>query len=76
MNEDLLKAAVDKFKEGFTQVIVESKRTGTLSVGVLNLVNDRLTVFTSYPHGNYSSEYIRSEVEEDFIIHDYNNWSV
>ena len=76
MNEDLLKAAVDKFKEGFTQVIVESKRTGALSVGVLNLLNDRLTVFTSCPQGNYSTEYIKSEAVECFIIHDYNNWSV
>ena len=72
MTHQELKTAADKFKENFIQVIVESKRTGSLSAGILNPKNDQLTIYVD----GYSTTYIKSEVEECFTIHDYNDWSV
>jgi len=76
MNEDLLKAAVDKFKENFVQVIAESKGGGYLTAGILNLKTNQLTIFDSTEFNTYTETFTKSEVEECFIIHDYNNWSV
>ncbi len=72
MKHEQLKQTADRFKIDFMQVIVESKRTGYLSAGILNLKNDQLTIFVD----GYSTSYTKGEVEECFNIHDYNDWSV
>ena len=75
-NQEWLKEAADKFKENFVQVIVESRATGYLAAGVLNLNDGRLTVFDSSEFDTYTTDYTRSEALECFTIHDYNDWSV
>ena len=75
MIHELLKLSADRFKANFIQVIAESKITGHSVAGVLDKY-DNLTTFDSTDFDSYTTSYTKNEVQECFIIHDYNDWSV